>query len=167
MNRAREAEDSLPWCSSLAPSASTIPARRRPPRVCRACASIWPRATKRWARSRRRHRRGSIGRGAASPNAWLSCFPKARQHWWVSITAFRLLYFERFGLKRDWHTFLDDFHNHWPTDGNTVWVRNVLRGEVGSADRRMGDMTCLGVSTGLRRCARFGMGEIVQRPLSS
>jgi hypothetical protein len=55
--------------------------------------------------------------------------------------SFPLMYFERHGLERDWSIFLEDFQSHWPTDGDTVWVRNVLRGEVGNADKRMGDTT--------------------------
>jgi hypothetical protein len=34
------------------------------------------------------------------------------------------------GLKRDWPTFLDDFHRHWPTDEDIYvdFVRDSLRG---------------------------------------
>ena len=30
--------------------------------------------------------------------------------------SFPIQYFERHGLPRSWHGFLDDFHEHWPTD---------------------------------------------------
>ena len=37
--------------------------------------------------------------------------------------SFPLRYFEVHGLAPDWPSFLDDFHRHWPTDGDTrTWA---------------------------------------------
>jgi hypothetical protein len=47
--------------------------------------------------------------------------------------SFPLRYFETQGLKPNWPALLHDFQEHWPTDATNVWVRNLLRGELGSA----------------------------------
>ncbi len=36
--------------------------------------------------------------------------------------SFPLAYFEKHRLARDWPKFLDDFQEHWPTDGENVYV---------------------------------------------
>lgn len=36
--------------------------------------------------------------------------------------SFTLQYFERYGLPLDWPNFLDDFHRHWPTDEDHMYV---------------------------------------------
>lgn len=53
--------------------------------------------------------------------------------------SFPLMYFERHALPRDWPAFLDDFHRHWPTDGDTVSVRSVKDGTAGNGAARSGD----------------------------
>ena len=42
--------------------------------------------------------------------------------------SFPLDYFKAHGLKHDWPTFLDDFHRHWPTDADHVYVDFVREG---------------------------------------
>ena len=72
-------------------------------------------------RCRRRRRHANTGRGAASPNGWLSGWPRMRPTL-VGIDhgfSFPLRYFESHGLKPDWPAFLDDFQRHWPTDEDT------------------------------------------------
>ena len=48
-------------------------------------------------------------------------------------------YFERHNLRRDWHAFLDDFHDHWPTDEDNTYVDFVRDGNVGRGAERPGD----------------------------
>jgi hypothetical protein len=55
--------------------------------------------------------------------------------------SFPMRYFEKYGLRCDWTIFLNDFQDHWPTDGDFVWVRDVLRGQFGKADQRRGSPT--------------------------
>ncbi len=52
--------------------------------------------------------------------------------------SFPLDYFKAHGLKLDWPTFLDDFHRHWPTDADHVYVDFVREGLVGKGTGRMG-----------------------------
>ena len=52
--------------------------------------------------------------------------------------SFPLDYFKAHGLKHDWPTFLDDFHRHWPTDADHVYVDFVREGAVGKGTDRMG-----------------------------
>jgi hypothetical protein len=53
--------------------------------------------------------------------------------------SFPLAYFSRHGLALDWDRFLDDFHRHWPTDDDHVYVQFVLDGMYGDAAGRSGD----------------------------
>jgi hypothetical protein len=53
--------------------------------------------------------------------------------------AFPLRYLEQHRLPRDWSVFLDDFHRHWPTDGDDVTVDDVREGRVGRGAQRAGD----------------------------
>ncbi|KAA5603987.1 hypothetical protein F1188_17965 [Roseospira marina] len=50
--------------------------------------------------------------------------------------SFPLRYFHSHRLRLDWPEFLEDFHEHWPTDHDDVYVRNV---RDGSGKARMGD----------------------------
>jgi hypothetical protein len=52
--------------------------------------------------------------------------------------SFPLRYFEKYGLKPDWPTFLDDFQRHWPTDED-IYVDCVRDGAVGNGATRMGN----------------------------
>ena len=36
--------------------------------------------------------------------------------------SFPVRYFDDHGLPHDWPNFLEDFHRHWPTDGDKKWV---------------------------------------------
>lgn len=53
--------------------------------------------------------------------------------------SFPINYFEQHGLPYDWHAFLDDFHRHWPTDGDNTYVDFVRDGDVGRGAERTGD----------------------------
>jgi hypothetical protein len=53
--------------------------------------------------------------------------------------SFPVRYFEVHGLKPDWPAFLDDFHRHWPTDGNNTYVDFVRKGAVGNGAARWGN----------------------------
>jgi hypothetical protein len=53
--------------------------------------------------------------------------------------SFPLQYFERYGLPLDWPHFLEDFHRHWPTDQDYVYVDFVREGAVGNGAARMGN----------------------------
>jgi hypothetical protein len=53
--------------------------------------------------------------------------------------SFPIKYFEQHGLPYDWHAFLDDFHRHWPTDGDNTYVDFVRDGDVGRGAERTGD----------------------------
>lgn len=53
--------------------------------------------------------------------------------------SFPLAYFEKHGLLPDWRRFLDDFHWHWPTDDDHVYVDFVRDGSVGNGMARSGN----------------------------
>jgi hypothetical protein len=52
--------------------------------------------------------------------------------------SFPLRYFQKHGLPLDWPSFLDDFHCHWPTDGDDIYVDFVRNGSVGNGAARTG-----------------------------
>ena len=53
--------------------------------------------------------------------------------------SFPLNYFEHHGVERAWPAFLDDFHAHWPTDSEHVYVDFVRDGSVGNGAAREGN----------------------------
>lgn len=53
--------------------------------------------------------------------------------------SFPLQYFHRHRLPFDWTAFLEDFHRHWPTDQDHVYVDFVRDGPVGSGQARDGN----------------------------
>ena len=53
--------------------------------------------------------------------------------------SFPLQYFEEHRLARDWPAFLEDFHQHWPTDGDAMCVEFVRDGLDGEGRKRGGD----------------------------
>ncbi|MEG9862248.1 MAG: hypothetical protein V6Z81_07070 [Parvularculales bacterium] len=53
--------------------------------------------------------------------------------------SFPLRYFEVHRLKRDWPTFLDDLHHHWPTDEDNIKVDHIRDGLVGNGAARTGN----------------------------
>jgi hypothetical protein len=53
--------------------------------------------------------------------------------------SFPLRYFEVHRLKPDWPVFLDDFQQHWPTDGDTTYVDFVRHGVCGNGAARTGN----------------------------
>lgn len=50
-----------------------------------------------------------------------------------------LAYFERYHLKKDWVSFLDDFCRHWPTDSPSVYVDFIREGILGNGANRTGE----------------------------
>lgn len=48
-------------------------------------------------------------------------------------------YFDKYQLSGDWPAFLDDFHRHWPTDGDHIYVDFVRDGLHGHGAARMGE----------------------------
>lgn len=87
--------------------------------------------------------------------------PSPRKYWtrrgvgeWLSATlsedvptlvgidhgfSFPIQYFQRHALPLDWTTFLEDFHRHWPTADDHVYVDFVRDGLCGNAAARSGD----------------------------
>jgi putative restriction endonuclease len=55
--------------------------------------------------------------------------------------SFPLDYFSRHGLPTNWGNFLDDFHQHWPTDRDGVWVRDLRKDPKAAASARRGEIT--------------------------
>ena len=53
--------------------------------------------------------------------------------------SFPMRYFEKHGLVPDWDVFLDDFQQHWPTDGDHVYVDFVRDGLEGDGAARTGN----------------------------
>jgi len=53
--------------------------------------------------------------------------------------SFPMNYFIQHGLALDWSSFLDDFHQHWPTDEDHTYVDFIRQGIVGDGLARMGD----------------------------
>src|SRR5208282_5275382 len=52
--------------------------------------------------------------------------------------SFPLHYFDKYGLDRNWQSFLDDFQRHWPTDDDT-YVQDTRDGRIGDGAARQGD----------------------------
>jgi hypothetical protein len=53
--------------------------------------------------------------------------------------SFPLVYFEVHHLPLNWPAFLDDFHRHWPTDGDHTYVDFVREGTCGDGTARSGN----------------------------
>ena len=53
--------------------------------------------------------------------------------------SFPIAYFDTHGLPYDWPSFLEDFHGHWPTDEDNVYVDFVRDGAVGDGASRSGN----------------------------
>jgi hypothetical protein len=47
--------------------------------------------------------------------------------------SFPLRYFETYHLEQDWYAFLEDFHRHWRTDGEHIYVDFVRDGLLGNS----------------------------------
>lgn len=52
--------------------------------------------------------------------------------------SFPIRYFEKHHIPPEWPVFLDDFQQHWPTDGEYVYVEFVRDGSVGDGAARSG-----------------------------
>jgi hypothetical protein len=73
---------------------------------------------------------------------WLVARLSAGPHALVGIDhgfSFPLKYFEQHGLPLDWPFFLDDFHQHWPTDDDHTYVDFVREGVCGNGAARSGN----------------------------
>jgi len=57
--------------------------------------------------------------------------------------SFPLRYFEKHRLPLDWPMFLDDFHEHWPTDDANTYGCFVREGHRGQGAKRQGDASWL------------------------
>jgi hypothetical protein len=53
--------------------------------------------------------------------------------------SFPLDYFKRYKLVFDWPAFLDDFHRHWPTDEDDMYVDFIREGAIGDGAARSGE----------------------------
>ena len=53
--------------------------------------------------------------------------------------SFPIQYFEQHCLPKDWRAFLVDFKQHWPTDGDHIYVDFVRDGTCGNAAARSGN----------------------------
>mgnify|MGYP001157872649 CR=1 FL=1 len=53
--------------------------------------------------------------------------------------SFPIRYFMKYKLPLEWPSFLDDFHEHWPTDGDHMYVDFVRDGTKGDWKARAGD----------------------------
>ena len=48
--------------------------------------------------------------------------------------SFPMAYFTKYGLPHDWYLFLDDFHQHWPTDEELTYVEFLREGNKRTGD---------------------------------
>ncbi|MFM2007262.1 MAG: hypothetical protein RLZZ09_2917 [Pseudomonadota bacterium] len=55
--------------------------------------------------------------------------------------SFPLAYFEEHRLPLDWHHFLEDFQQHWPTDGCQVAVNDIRHGRARGGNARWRRLT--------------------------
>lgn len=53
--------------------------------------------------------------------------------------SFPLRYFDVYQVQRRWDAFLDDFQQHWPTDGDDTYVEFVRDGVLGQGAARAGN----------------------------
>jgi hypothetical protein len=73
---------------------------------------------------------------------WLAAQLSEDRHALVGIDhgfSFPLRYFGAHALPPDWPAFLDDFQQHWPTDGDHIYVDFVRYGRVGNGAARSGN----------------------------
>ena len=57
--------------------------------------------------------------------------------------SFPIEYFDKYGLPRDWPSFLLDFQKHWPTHEPNVYIDFIRDGHIGKGSKRMGESTWL------------------------
>ena len=68
--------------------------------------------------------------------------------------SFPIQYFEKYGLPHNWSAFLDDFHWHWPTDMDHIYVDFVREGIYGQGTARSGDPRWLRLTEQRARTAK-------------
>lgn len=89
--------------------------------------------------------------------------------------SFPLRYFETYHLEPDWYAFLEDFHRHWPTDGEHIYVDFVRDGLVGNAGARQGssiwrritEERCKAKSLSLRRAGDGRQVDTLRYPVAA
>ena len=57
--------------------------------------------------------------------------------------SFPIEYFDKYGLPRDWQSFLLDFQKHWPTHEPHTYIDFIRHGNMGDGLNRMGESTWL------------------------
>jgi hypothetical protein len=57
--------------------------------------------------------------------------------------SFPVAYFDKYGIPRDWPSFLLDFQKHWPTHEPNTYVDFIRHGNMGEGSKRMGENTWL------------------------
>jgi hypothetical protein len=57
--------------------------------------------------------------------------------------SFPLAYFEKYRLSSDWEDFLVDFHHHWPTDAQHMYVCFIRKAPSGRGLKRTGERNWL------------------------
>jgi hypothetical protein len=68
--------------------------------------------------------------------------------------SFPMAYFKRYGLPPDWPNFLEDFHRHWPTDEDHMYVDFVREGIRGNGAARSGNPRWLRLTEQRTRSAK-------------
>jgi len=57
--------------------------------------------------------------------------------------SFPIEYFDKYGVPRDWPSFLLDFQKHWPTHEPHTYIDFIRHGNMGDGRKRMGKTTWL------------------------
>lgn len=71
--------------------------------------------------------------------------------------SFPIRYFEKYEIEHKWSIFLDDFHQHWPTEKDGVSVEFVRKGKAGKGRDRSGESGWLRLT---EKCTReTGLGQ--------
>jgi hypothetical protein len=74
--------------------------------------------------------------------------------------SFPLAYFEKYRLSSDWEDFLVDFHHHWPTDAQHMYVCFIRKAPSGRGLKRTGERNWLRLTERWTPTAKsvFGFG---------
>ena len=57
--------------------------------------------------------------------------------------SFPIEYFDKYGLHRDWPSFLLDLQQHWPTHETHTYIDFIRHGNMGDGRKRLGENTWL------------------------
>ena len=74
--------------------------------------------------------------------------------------SFPLAYFEKYRLSSNWEDFLEDFHHHWPTDAQHMYVAFIREDPSGRGLKRTGERSWLRLTERWTPTAKsvFGFG---------